>query len=162
MFCKSYPSYLLIKAIVLFIFTLLLIQSSILNIIYLTFVTFYVSFSLFTLPIIIVLLYLLLLYLYLYLYYYSFYSLYSISNYLIEVSTYLIIPLFSCIKLYCFSLDVIHSLGFYSFGFKIDAIPGRINFVSTLRSLVKGLNRGFCYELCGEQHSAMLNSWILN
>ena len=90
--------------------------------------------------------------------YSTFFTILPISNYLIEVSTYLIIPLFSCIKLYCFSLDVIHSLGFYSFGFKIDAIPGRINLASTLRSLVKGINRGFCYELCGEQHSAMLNT----
>ena len=82
-------------------------------------------------------------------------------NYLFEVNTYLIIPLWSCIKIYCFSLDVIHSLSFYSFGFKIDAIPGRINLTSSLRSLVKGVNRGFCYELCGEQHNTMINTWIL-
>ena len=84
-----------------------------------------------------------------------------LNNYLFEVNTYLVIPLWSCIKIYCFSLDVIHSLGFYSFGFKIDAIPGRINLTSSLRSLVKGVNRGFCYELCGEQHNTMLNTWIL-
>lgn len=81
--------------------------------------------------------------------------------YLFEVSTYLIMPLFSAVKIYCFSLDVIHSLSFCSFGFKVDAIPGRVNFSSSLRSLVKGVNRGFCYELCGEQHNAMLNTWIL-
>ena len=84
-----------------------------------------------------------------------------LNNYLFEVNTYLVIPLWSCIKIYCFSLDVIHSLFFYSFGFKIDAIPGRINLTSSLRSLVKGVNRGFCYELCGEQHNTMLNTWIL-
>ena len=83
------------------------------------------------------------------------------SNYLFELNEYLLIPLWSCIKLYCFSLDVIHSLSFYSFGFKLDAIPGRINFTSSLRSLVKGINRGFCYELCGEQHNTMLNTWIM-
>jgi len=88
-------------------------------------------------------------------------NLYSINNYLFEVNAYLVIPLWSCIKIYCFSLDVIHSLSFYSFGFKIDAIPGRINLTSSLRSLVKGVNRGFCYELCGEQHTTMLNTWIL-
>ena len=80
-----------------------------------------------------------------------------ILNYLFEVNTYLIIPLWSCIKIYCFSLDVIHSLSFYSLGIKIDAIPGRINLSSSLRSFIKGVNRGFCYELCGEQHNTMLN-----
>lgn len=82
------------------------------------------------------------------------------SHYLLEVNTYLIVPIWSSIRIYCFSLDVIHSLSFYSFGFKIDAIPGRINLTSSLRSLVKGVNRGFCYELCGEQHNTMLNTWI--
>jgi heme/copper-type cytochrome/quinol oxidase subunit 2 len=28
--------------------------------------------------------------------------------------------------------------------------------------LVKGVNRGFCYELCGEQHNTMLNVWIIH
>ena len=83
-----------------------------------------------------------------------------IPLYLFELSEYLVVPLFSCIKVYCFSLDVIHSLSFYSFGFKVDAIPGRLNLASSLRSLVKGVNRGFCYELCGEQHNAMLNTWL--
>jgi heme/copper-type cytochrome/quinol oxidase subunit 2 len=82
-------------------------------------------------------------------------------SYLFEVNTYLVIPLWSCIKIYCFSFDVIHSLSFYSFGFKLDAIPGRLNLTSSLRSLVKGINRGFCYELCGEQHNTMLNTWII-
>jgi len=35
----------------------------------------------------------------------------------------------------------------YCFGIKIDAIPGRINLASTLRSLFKGEHRGFCFEL---------------
>ena len=51
---------------------------------------------------------------------------------------------------------MIHSLGFYSFGIKIDAIPGRINLADTLRSLFKGEHRGFCFELCGQGHSSML------
>ena len=42
------------------------------------------------------------------------------------------------------------------FGIKIDAIPGRINLASTLRSLFKGEHRGFCFELCGQGHSSML------
>ena len=76
--------------------------------------------------------------------------------YMFDVNEYLLIPLFSCIKVFVVSIDVIHALGFYAFGIKIDAIPGRINLASTLRSLNKGENRGFCYELCGQGHSTML------
>lgn len=83
-------------------------------------------------------------------------------SYLLEVSSYLIIPLWSCIKIYCLSLDVIHSLGFSSLGFKIDVIPGRMNLVSSLRLNDRGISKGFCYELCGEQHSNMTSNWISN
>ena len=55
-----------------------------------------------------------------------------------------------------FSYDVIHSLGIYSFGIKIDAIPGRFNFTSTIRTLTKGAHYGYCYELCGHGHSSTL------
>ena len=40
-----------------------------------------------------------------------------------DVSAYLIIPIWSSIKVYVVAIDVIHSLGFYTFGIKIDAIP---------------------------------------
>ncbi len=51
---------------------------------------------------------------------------------------------------------MIHAIGFYSTGVKIDAIPGRINLASTLRSLFKGEHRGFCFESCGQGHAATL------
>ena len=51
---------------------------------------------------------------------------------------------------------MIHAIGFYSIGIKIDAIPGRINLASTLRSLFKGEHRGFRFESRGQGHSAML------
>ena len=76
--------------------------------------------------------------------------------YLFDVSAYLIFPIYSSIKIFVVSIDVIHSLGLYSFGIKIDAIPGRINLACTLRSLNKGEHRGFCFELCGQSHSTML------
>ena len=44
----------------------------------------------------------------------------------------------------------------FSFGIKIDAIPGRFNFTSTIRTLIKGEHRGMCYELCGLGHSSTL------
>jgi len=81
---------------------------------------------------------------------------------LFSLSAYLIIPLWSIIKILVVSIDVIHSLGCYSFGIKIDAIPGRINLaLLALRSLNKGEHRGFCFELCGYGHYNMLLDCML-
>ena len=76
--------------------------------------------------------------------------------YFFTCNSVLLIPIFSTVRFFVFSYDVIHSLGIYSFGIKIDAIPGRFNYASTLRTLIKGEHRGFCYELCGHGHSSML------
>jgi len=75
---------------------------------------------------------------------------------MVTVSKLLVIPLWSSIRLFINSIDVIHSLGCYSFGIKVDAIPGRVNVAYAMRSLSKGEYRGFCYELCGAGHSTML------
>ena len=48
-------------------------------------------------------------------------------KYLIEMSQYVLLPLYSFIRLFVYSFDVIHTLGIYSWGIKIDVIPGRIN-----------------------------------
>jgi len=79
-----------------------------------------------------------------------------VSLYFYLSSSSLLLPVLSTIRFFVFSYDVIHSLGIYSFGIKIDAIPGRFNFASTIRTLIKGEHRGFCYELCGHGHSSML------
>ena len=76
--------------------------------------------------------------------------------YLSDVNAYSLIPLRSTIKVSVVPIDVIHPLGFYSFGIKIDAIPGRINPASSSRSLNKGENRGFRSESRGQGHSTML------
>ena len=76
--------------------------------------------------------------------------------YFFTTNTTLLIPILSIIRFFVFSYDVIHSLGIYSFGIKIDAIPGRFNFTSTIRTLIKGEHRGSCFELCGHGHSSML------
>ena len=66
------------------------------------------------------------------------------------------------IRLFLYSFDVIHTLGFYSWGIKIDAIPGRINLATTLRLLWKGEYRGKCSEPCGQGHlSTMMLSLIM-
>jgi len=76
--------------------------------------------------------------------------------YFISLNSILLLPCFLGFRFLIFSFDVIHSLGFYSLGFKMDAIPGRINYSFELSTLFKGEHRGFCYELCGTSHSSML------
>jgi len=76
--------------------------------------------------------------------------------YLSDVNAYSLIPLRSTIKVSVVPIDVIHPLGSYSFGIKIDAIPGRINPASSSRSLNKGENRGFRSESRGQGHSTTL------
>ena len=81
---------------------------------------------------------------------------YSISSsYLFSVNNLLILPLFETINTIVTSMDVIHCWSIYSIGSKIDAIPGRLNLTFTLRLFNRGLNRGFCYELCGQGHYGM-------
>jgi heme/copper-type cytochrome/quinol oxidase subunit 2 len=86
---------------------------------------------------------------------FSLYSLFS-SFYLGFSNSIIILPLLATIKFIVYSYDVIHSLGIYSLGIKIDAIPGRYNVTSIIRTIIKGEHRGFCYELCGYGHSSML------
>jgi hypothetical protein len=85
---------------------------------------------------------------------------FAVSNdylvYFISLNSILLLPCFLGFRFLIFSFDVIHSLGFYSLGFKMDAIPGRINYSFELSTLFKGEHRGFCYELCGTSHSSML------
>ena len=83
------------------------------------------------------------------------------SFYLFDINRFLIFPSWSSFKIFVFTFDVIHSIGFYSFGIKIDAIPGRINLASTLQCLFKGEHRGFCFELCGQGHSSMVVAGIM-
>lgn len=81
---------------------------------------------------------------------------YSISSsYLFSVNNLLLLPLFETINTIVTSVDVIHCWSIYSLGTKIDAIPGRLNLAFTLRLFCRGLNRGFCYELCGQGHYGM-------
>lgn len=66
---------------------------------------------------------------------------YSLS-YMSSTTNKLILPVLFSIRFFVYSFDVIHSLGIYSFGIKIDAIPGRFNFTSMIRILIKGEHRG--------------------
>ncbi len=64
--------------------------------------------------------------------------------------------MYSFIRLFVYVFDVIHTLGFYTWGIKIDAIPGRIKLANTLRLLWNGESRGKCFELCGQCHLSMM------
>ena len=79
----------------------------------------------------------------------------SSCSYLLCINNLLILPLFETINTIVTSIDVIHCWSIYSIGTKIDAIPGRLNLTFTLRLLNRGINRGFCYELCGIGHYGM-------
>jgi len=85
----------------------------------------------------------------------------STSYYLCLFSSYLLLSLYSTISLYVYSFDVIHSFGYNSFGFKSDAILGRVNLVSSLSLLFNGYFISYCYELCGISHSSMLSSVVI-
>ena len=71
-----------------------------------------------------------------------------------DLNSCVIIPILCSVRFIVYSIDVIHSLGLYSLGIKIDAVPGRSIAVIT-NALVKGEHHGFCFELCGEGHSSM-------
>jgi len=86
---------------------------------------------------------------------------YQPINYLFDIFQYILLPIYSFIRLIVSSFDVIHTIGFYSLGIKIDAIPGKINSTTTLRLLIKGEYRGKCFELCGQGHLLMMNSTIV-
>jgi len=83
------------------------------------------------------------------------------SFYLCLFSNYLLLPLHATISLYVFSFDVIHSFGYHCFGFKSDAIPGRVNHVSSLQLHFSGHFISYCYELCGLAHTSMLSSVVV-
>ena len=83
------------------------------------------------------------------------------TRYLIDISQYILSPIYSFIRPFVYSFDVIHTLGFYAWGIKIDAIPGRINLATTLRLLNKGEYRGKCFESRGQGHIATIINSIV-
>nr|YP_010531127.1 cytochrome c oxidase subunit II [Runaria punctata]UXW93349.1 cytochrome c oxidase subunit II [Runaria punctata] len=72
----------------------------------------------------------------------------------LETDTLLILPINTPIRLLVTSTDVIHSWTVPSLGIKIDAIPGRLNQITTIISR-PGLFTGQCSEICGINHSFM-------
>jgi heme/copper-type cytochrome/quinol oxidase subunit 2 len=73
---------------------------------------------------------------------------------LLEVSSWLTLPVHTAIRIYLSAYDVIHSFAIPSLGIKMDCIPGRLNHV-TLSSSLPGIYYGQCSELCGALHGFM-------
>lgn len=73
---------------------------------------------------------------------------------LLECDKVLYIPAHVHINFYVTAVDVIHSWAIPSLGIKMDAIPGRLNMVSTYIART-GVYYGQCSEICGINHGFM-------
>nr|UXX50187.1 cytochrome c oxidase subunit 2 [Alectorobius capensis]UYB78199.1 cytochrome c oxidase subunit II [Alectorobius capensis] len=73
---------------------------------------------------------------------------------LLDVDNRLVVPFNSSLRLLITSNDVIHSWTIPSLGVKVDAVPGRLNQISTQVNR-PGLFFGQCSEICGANHSFM-------
>ena len=74
--------------------------------------------------------------------------------YMLDVDNRLVLPTISRILFLITSADVIHSWTVPSLGIKCDAIPGRLNYLTT-RTLYSGVYYGQCREICGSNHRFM-------
>nr|YP_010596837.1 cytochrome c oxidase subunit II [Cycetogamasus diviortus]WAK85123.1 cytochrome c oxidase subunit II [Cycetogamasus diviortus] len=73
---------------------------------------------------------------------------------LLDVDNRLIIPYNINTRFLITSADVIHAWTVPSLGIKVDAVPGRLNQLSSMASR-PGLFFGQCSEICGANHSFM-------
>lgn len=72
----------------------------------------------------------------------------------LDVDNRLVLPTFSNILFLSTSSDVIHSWAVPSLGLKMDTIPGRLNYLTTM-VYNSGVFYGQCSEICGSNHSFM-------
>jgi len=73
---------------------------------------------------------------------------------LLEVDNHTVVPINAYIRFAVSSGDVLHSWSLPPLGIKVDATPGRLNFVFSLATQ-GGLFYGQCREICGANHSFM-------
>nr|QTF76093.1 cytochrome c oxidase subunit 2 [Rhipiphorothrips cruentatus] len=73
---------------------------------------------------------------------------------LLECDTRAVLPMNSEIRIMVTSQDVIHSFAIPSLSLKVDAIPGRLNWMTTFIKR-PGLYYGQCSEICGVGHAFM-------
>nr|YP_003406716.1 cytochrome c oxidase subunit II [Microcosmus sulcatus]CAL23085.2 cytochrome c oxidase subunit II [Microcosmus sulcatus] len=73
---------------------------------------------------------------------------------LLDVDNSVVLPYLSKIRVLVTSGDVLHAWALPSMGMKIDAIPGRLNFMNIM-SFRPSSVYGQCSEICGVNHSFM-------
>jgi len=66
----------------------------------------------------------------------------------------MVVPVNKIVKIQVTAADVMHSWAMPSFGFKIDAVPGRLN-QFWFKADREGTYHGQCSELCGARHAYM-------
>lgn len=72
--------------------------------------------------------------------------------YTLDVDNRLVLPTLTNILFLVTSADVLHSWAVPTLGIKTDAIPGRLNYLTT-KALYSGVYYGQCSEICGSNHS---------
>ena len=65
-----------------------------------------------------------------------------------------VVPVNKVVRVQVTAADVLHSFALPSFGFKIDAVPGRLNEM-WFKADREGVYYGQCSELCGQFHAFM-------
>lgn len=73
---------------------------------------------------------------------------------LLGVDNRLVVPVGKTVRVLVTATDVIHSFTVPAFGFKIDAVPGRVN-QTWFKAEREGVFYGQCSELCGANHAYM-------
>ena len=73
---------------------------------------------------------------------------------LLYVDNFVVLPINTHIRIIITSADVLHSWAIPSLGIKMDAVPGRLNQVSTFIKR-NGIFFGQCSEICGLYHGYM-------
>lgn len=74
--------------------------------------------------------------------------------YLLAVDNEFVVPVGKMVRVLVTASDVIHSFAVPAFGFKMDAVPGRLN-ETWFKAEREGLFYGQCSELCGKDHAYM-------
>lgn len=73
---------------------------------------------------------------------------------LLQADNEMVVPVGKVVKLQVTAADVLHSWAMPAFGFKIDAVPGRLNQM-WFKADKEGTFHGQCSELCGQRHAYM-------
>lgn len=73
---------------------------------------------------------------------------------LLAVDNELVVPVDTMVRVLVTAADVLHAFTVPAFGFKMDAVPGRMN-ETWFKADREGLYYGQCSELCGRDHAFM-------